>query len=336
MLEPQIKILWSKLYAGDAPTITPVHQHNHVYRVHTVETDSYLKIFTKDWYGDDISGTGFCVDHEASAWRALATVGLHVPEILMADTTCDNPLERPYLLTRALRGRPLTDLLAENVDDSTQFTAIVRAAGDYLRVMHSIRFDYPGYISSRPLVAPPEPDAWRHAIWTFESWKQKAEGIWNADRHTLDLSLMDAIDSFYAAHAADLETAYSPPHFTHGDCHAHQFFLEATSDGWVVTGVLDMEVASAGDSGADFMQFNLEISARCPVESRWWEALFAGYGQEPDFDLIKLRMLAVDPASYGWIWPGERARILAHVLNADDWASLYDPLGKFLPSSTKQ
>lgn len=323
MIEPQIKILWSRLYGGDVPTITTAHQHNHVYRIQTADTDAYLKIFTKDWYGDNIAKTGFCVDHEASAWRTLAEAGLNVPQVLVADTTCDNPLERPYLLTRAMRGRPLTDLLAEHANDPAQFAALIRAVGAYLRVMHNITFPYPGYISSRPLVAPPNPDGWQHTIWTFTSWKQKAESIWNADRQTRDASLMDEIQAFYATHAADLERAYQPPRFTHGDCHAHQFFLDQIDGEWTVTGVLDMEVASAGDPGADFMQFNLEMAARCPVESRWWEALFGGYGETPDFALIKLRMLAIDPALYGWIWPGERSTILAHVLNANDWQSLY-------------
>lgn len=328
MIEPQITRLWSRLYGGDAPTITTAHQHNHVYRIQSADTDSYLKIFTKDWYGENIAGTAFCVDHEASAWRTLAEAGLNVPEVLVADMTCDNPLERPYLLTRALRGRPLTDLLAENVNDSAQFAALVRAVGGYLRVMHRIRFEYPGYITSTTPTAPPDPDAWQHAIWTFTSWKQNAQRIWNTDRHALNPALMDEIETFYAAHAADLERVYQPPRFTHGDCHAHQFSLDQIDGEWAVTGVLDMEVASAGDSVADFVQFTLEMSARCPVETRWWESLFDGYGETPDFALIRLRMLAADPAQYGWIWPGERSAILAHVLNANDWKSLYNPPGK--------
>lgn len=89
---------------------------------------------------------------------------------------------------------------------------------------------------------------------------------------------------------------------------------------------LDMEVASAGDAGADLVKFSLEMAARFPVASRWWQPFFRGYG-EPDFAQLRLRLLACDEPSFRCLgpdgWPGSREEILQRLLTAQDWAQLF-------------
>lgn len=77
-----------------------------------------------------------------------------------------------------------------------------------------------------------------------------------------------------------------------------------------------MEVASAGDRGADWVKLGLELADHLPADRCWWEPLFAGYGSEPPFDTLRLRLLAA-----GWVSP--RADFLERVLEAQDWHALF-------------
>jgi hypothetical protein len=99
---------------------------------------------------------------------------------------------------------------------------------------------------------------------------------------------------------------------------------------WRVTGVVDMEVASAGDCGNDLLKLFLELAGTLPAQTRWWEAFFAGYGPGLNFALHKLRMAAAGHVNYTCLgplaWPGSRAQILAHVLAAKEWAELLNTL----------
>jgi hypothetical protein len=86
-----------------------IKEHNHVYHITTDNNQTfYIKTYTKDWYGGDIEGTGYCVDHEVTAWHILSQNQLNVPAIVQYDTGCYNPLERPYLMTAAVTGTQLT------------------------------------------------------------------------------------------------------------------------------------------------------------------------------------------------------------------------------------
>lgn len=56
--------------------------------------------------------------------------------------------------------------------------------------------------------------------------------------------------------------------------------------------------------------------------------MFDGYGQEPDFQLLKLRYLAsrhleLSPYAYRVV-PGVRELVVLHVLRANDWRELFD------------
>ena len=320
--QDEIQALLRQTGLASNASITLLKEHNHSYRIDDGDLTAYLKIYTKDWYGNDIQDTAFCVDHEAAAWRSLAEAGLAVPEVLLSGLSLENPLQRPFLLVRALRGAPLT-MVAQDAPPE-QLPAMLHSVGRYMAAMHRIRFEYPGYISSSGPASYPAADQYQHSIWTFEQFSRDARRTWQADRQAVDGALMDSVEQFYAQLAPALEQAYARPRFTHGDCHAQHFYVYSQCGEWRVSGVIDMEVASAGDRGADLFKFVVEMAALFPVESGWWRPLFAGYGDEPDFDLLRLRMLAAHHANYAWIWPGTRAAILRHILDARDWRSLFD------------
>jgi hypothetical protein len=68
--------------------VNQVTRHNHVWRIrHRLqdkETTYYLKCYTKDWYGDDVPRTEYCVRHERDTYMLLARHGLPTVEVASA------------------------------------------------------------------------------------------------------------------------------------------------------------------------------------------------------------------------------------------------------------
>jgi Ser/Thr protein kinase RdoA (MazF antagonist) len=119
-------------------------RNNHVWRVTTADDLFFLTVYTKDWYGGDIAGTAGCVEHEVAAWRVLQAHGLAVPEVVAESRECENPIGRPFLMTRRLRGTSLTTLLRDT--DALQFSRLLERSGAFLRQVHAITFERSGYI----------------------------------------------------------------------------------------------------------------------------------------------------------------------------------------------
>ncbi|HEU5086120.1 MAG TPA: aminoglycoside phosphotransferase family protein, partial [Roseiflexaceae bacterium] len=291
----QIERLLAPLQPGGALQIDEIKQHNHVYRVVAGGDVLFLKVYTKDWYGGDIAATAGCVQHERAAWAMLAAHGMSTPAVLVSEANCDNPLGRPVLVTRGLAGQAL------GTTDPDVTLAQLPAVGDYLRRMHAIAFDRAGYL----MPGGPEDFAsatdWRHPLWMFEVWKQQALRNLEHERAVLPPALYGRVRATLEQSESILAPAYELPRYTHGDCWPHQFFVAERPErveegGWAVTGVLDMEVASAGDAEADFVHFLLELAACLPATSCWWEGLFGGYGAEPDFERFRVRLLATTEA----------------------------------------
>ncbi len=298
-----------------AVTASLIKTHNHVYRIQTGENTFFLKTYSKDWYSSDPAQTGGCVAHEACAWRVMAAHGLSTPRVVEADMTCANPLGRPFILTEALRGGALPDQLAKV--DRADFHNLLHAVGLYLRRMHAIRFRFPGYIMrDEGPQSPPDPDGWQHNIWTFERFWKDAQQRWQIQATRCGAQLAEEVRGFASQNKAEVESAFEPPRFIHGDCHAHQFFLYRADTGWAVSGVVDMEVASAGCPETDFYKFFCEMTERFPTSSGWWEPLFEGYGREPSIVALRVFMMTWET----------RPLALAQILKANDWARLLDTM----------
>lgn len=268
----------------------------------------YLKAHTKDWYGGVPSGK--VVNHEVSAYRILADLELATPEIVTYSTTCDNPLGWPYFVMRQLDGVSLT---------SAPSPEALRAVGAYLATMHAATFEHPGPFIDGPPAAALDPDVWQHWICRFERKLAKLFSTWSEDLHH---PAMDELTRLFADTLPALRASYEPPRFVHGDCHAEQFFVVVDR----VTGVVDMEIASAGSHLEDFLKFGINMAGnRCGFA--WWEPFFDGYGAEPDFDLVRLIFAGAHHINFtcgDHPWPGSRAQIMQHILNSGDWSELFD------------
>jgi aminoglycoside phosphotransferase (APT) family kinase protein len=300
-----------------------VKQENDVYRINSGEQTFFLKLYTKSWYGDDAAGTAFHVRHERAAQAILKVHGLNVPEVMAADTTITNQVGRPFIITRELAGKPLVDglMLAED----GEFDALLRAVGGYLRQMHNITFENVGYLDTADGPStPPDADGWQHRCWSADQRQKNALVHLETIRPLIEASLASRLENHLLTMADRLKMDYQPPRFTHGDCHAHQFFLELVDGEWQVTGVVDMEVSSAGDCGEDWLKLGLELAMHFAPDSCWWESLFKGYGAEPDFERLRLRLLGVEPVEFGL--SGVNQKLLADLLDANDWTSLFSAI----------
>lgn len=317
------------LIGQSADRIELIKQRNDVFRLVSGTERFFLKTYTKDWYGPNPATTGFHAIHESIAWAILAEHGLSVPAVAYVAPDCENPISRPFILTHELEGRPMTDWMAEA--DREEQAALLTAVGDYLRQMHAITFEYPGYLGTLagPGV-PPNPTGWQHRCWSAQTREARAFRQLQADEAQLTEATRAKVKQACSHISTQLANAYRPPRFTHGDCHAHQFFLVRHGAGWRVTGVLDMEVSSAGDCGEDLIKISLELAQTLDNATRWWEALFSGYGAMPDLEAFRLRLLSVAPIEYGppgkWVRTQSREAMLQRFLGASDWSSLFEPI----------
>jgi Ser/Thr protein kinase RdoA (MazF antagonist) len=321
--ERQIAQLLAPLALEGPLVIEEIKQHNHVYRIVAGAEAFFLKTYTKDWYGDNIAGTAGCVQHERAAWAVLAAHGLSTPQLVLAEAGCDNPAGRPVVLTRALAGEALGKNAPARVVEQ------LHAVGDYLRRMHAITFDAVGYLMPGGPDPDPAGNGWQHPLWDAHVWQHSALARFENERALLPPELASRVAALLERSAALLAPAYATPRYTHGDCWPHQFFVherpERVEDaGWAVTGVLDMEVVSAGDAEADFVHLLIELAALLPAAMGWWQTLFAGYAGTPDFERFRLRLLATTLAEFRGMWPGDLSHIRAHTLAASDWQSLLD------------
>jgi aminoglycoside phosphotransferase (APT) family kinase protein len=310
----------------DPVAVSVIHKFNHVYQLQAGRQVFYLKTHTKAWYRGNLQAPANCVRHEQCAWDILARHGVPAPEVVLGATESANEFGRPFIITRGLTGAPLTALLG-NASEAEQRQLLV-ATGDYLRRMHAITFTHPGYLmlTDGPAVPPSNQD-WQHRSWTPQARQRNALSLLASQGSELPPALGDRLHQLFASMAERLEANWAPPRFVHGDCHAHQIFVDAGGDAPQVTGVVDMEVASAGDPIEDVLKFSLELAPILPAGTRWWQALFEGYGQEPDYRLFQLRLLACSPEEFACVRPAAAARPWAEmvqlVLAANTWQDLF-------------
>jgi Ser/Thr protein kinase RdoA (MazF antagonist) len=306
---------------------------NHTWRVDCERGVFFVKAHSKDWYGGSVSAAGGAVAHEAGAHQLLKAKGLATPTVVAAERSADNPLRWPYLLTERLTGASLVDVV--DPADQASSDRMMEAVGAHLARMHAITFEYPGYAGDGP-PRRPEADAWQHPIWTFERFALQSMLTWSTDAHAVPPSVMDAVMRLFAEHVPAIQGSFCPSRFTHGDCHANQFFLVRGAAGWTVSGVLDLEVASSGCVLFDFVKFFIEMRGIFAGSGySWWRPLFAGYGGEPDFDVMRVLLAAASSINYtcgDWDgWPSTRSDVLRLLTTASDWSELL--AGDLVPAS---
>lgn len=291
-----------------------IKEANNIDRISTDKGVFFCKTYTKTWYGRS-DQTGYCVLHERGAYETLASHQLRVPEVVLFDESSANPLGKPFLFLRKLEGNTILECRHQGMD----VKPLLCSAGSYLRTMHSIVFSHPGYVTCPAGPdGPPIRNQWRHRIWEIDVLESQAAKLWEQAVGSSGGSLLSDLTSRFAELRERIGREYTPPRMAHGDCHMDQFFFQNQQ----VTGVLDMEVASAGDTVFDLVKFAIEASANPPVDE-WWKPFFEGYGAEPDFETFKLRLLCCEYPEFAWQkWSGTHVEILTRLFHADGWSSL--------------
>lgn len=195
--------------------------------------------------------------------------------------------------------------------------------------MHTITFDHPGYLLNGPPTDEPNANEWQHALWRLPRFFSDACAVWAVDREAVGPRDMDEVTQLLTRTLPALQAAFTPPHFTSGDCHAGHVSVRRDAAGqWGITGLIDMEVASSGCSAFDIAKFVIEMAGRFRARRDWWTALLAGYGGGVDLDVIRVILLAspqINFTCYGDdSWPGSRRAIVRHILRATSWRQLVD------------
>jgi aminoglycoside phosphotransferase (APT) family kinase protein len=304
---------------------TLLRRHNHTYRLESADGRAYLKAHTRHWYAWDWElGPTLAVRHEVAAWECLDRNGIPIPAVLAADESSDNPLGWPYLVTAELPGMAAGTFL--ETASAGGFRAVLEAIGSLLRRMHSITFRHPGYIlDPEGPSRPPSPEEWQHTIHTVEA-RQRGTLEWlERLRGRLSPELVAELEPPYTTMGASVAHEYEPPRFTHGDCHASHFFVDGGRN--AVTGVIDMEVASAGNPVSDLNDIAIELMARFEARTRWWEPLFAGYEDVPDLERFRLELLTTGEPNFlahgSERWPANLEETYRALLRARGWAELF-------------
>lgn len=302
-------------HLGDVISVDRVKRNNNVDRITTSGSVYYCKTYTKTWYGPP-EENAYPVQHESGAYATLKAHGLSTPEVVRAELSTANALGMPYLLLKALDGETLGQSLAKGQD----IEPLLSLAGAYLRRMHSIEFQYAGYVTTvgGPSQAP-RPDSWRHGHWASDVLEEAAKKRWRGAKDRLGKDLHDSLVELFESNRDAFEADYTPPRMLHGDCHVDQFFFSEGD----VAGVVDMEVASAGAPIGDLVKFSIEASSKLGA-IEWWRPFFYGYGRIPDFNVFKLRLLCCEQAEFKCQgWHGEYAEIIRRLSKADSWTTLF-------------
>jgi aminoglycoside phosphotransferase len=293
-------------------TVLRLKTQGHVY---------YLKTHSKDLeeFADRAAGAGELVRRETAAYACLSAHGLPAVEVVAADSSCNNPLAWPYLLTLRLAGTSLRDLVES---EHPAWPAAVETFGTYLAAAHAIRFPRAGHLTSADGPAPdgsslreevshrPDvvlPDALRD----LERARQHlSRDLWLEVRSRLD-DLPNAIAPEYAG-----------PRFVHANSHINHPHLVIDGEWPRFTGQLDMDAASAGSPFEDLHTVAWGMMAYAP-RLAWWEALFAGYGSGPDLDRFRLALVSACFYCFGDRSEVSLGSLYRGLLTARTWRQLF-------------
>jgi len=302
-----------------------VRSGNDVFKVDANADTLFLKVPAKDLeaWRDPLDGATSKVIRERAACQCLRAHGLPAPEVVAFDLSRENPIGRPYLLTRKVVGRPFTTLVRTRARSG--WRGQLEAVGAFLAAVHAIEFEAPGYVTTPkgPLgsLTPEHPRA-SHApaVAQTEALRDLA-----AARPFLDPGLFDALEERFGEIATSIAGEYWPPRFVIGGFHPNHPFLGRTDGRWKVTGCVDLEVASGGSVFDDLTTFAVGMMVRTETEIPWWEPLFVGYGSTPTLERFRIALLSSCTYCFGNAdRPHGLEATYRALLAADSWSTLFN------------
>lgn len=301
---------------------TRARSGNEVLRLDTEAGTFFLKAPSKDLdpWPDPLDGAAAKVAREQAASLCLRRHGLPGPEVLVAELGCDNPLGRPYLLTRCVPGRPFTTVVPRGARQ--RWKAPLRAVGAFLAAAHRIVFAAAGFVTTPQ--GPVGAVSPARALTSHASDVAQADALRDLDnaRPFLDGDLAARLETRFSTLAASIDGEYHPPRLVIGGFHPNHPFLARTEDEWSVVGCIDLEVTSGGRVFDDLATFAVGMMFRFDPDIPWWEPLFEGYGSAPQLESFRMELLG--HCSYLF---GGRAALGAtyrRLLGAQSWATLFN------------
>jgi len=234
-------------------------------------------------------GYGVAAAKEAYAYRLLRRSGFTaIPRLLGGAGSKDSPIDRPFLVMSALPGASAEALIPDATDDGV--ASIYRQLGATLRELHSIGRDGFGFRLSTSEGSEATNAAFMRRVFDERAAKYLAQ---TGDRATFDAATR------YIAEREWLFDLCRSAVVVHGDFHEGNAILEPTPEGFVVSGIIDLENSKAGDPIIDFATLHkYDIRG----ESLKLDALFEGYGSVPEqFDARRrLHELVHDFELWAW------------------------------------
>jgi len=210
---------------------------------------------------------GWTLSKEVSVYRLLRENGVtKIPKIL-GGAGCDGVLGSPYLVMSRLPGvpaEPLSSSLSE-----ADLRSLYRQMGELIAQFHAIEQEAYGFRDTGILDPRPTNEAQTKATLARVSQYYLDE--------TGDRDLYEAAHKYVAART-DLFALCRAPVLIHNDFHEGNVIVEQTPGGPVVSGVIDVENAMAGDPMVDLSKTHSYSIGENSVKL---EALFEGYGEVP-------------------------------------------------------
>lgn len=302
--------------------VLPVQSGNTVVEIVTDSEIFFLKVPTKDLeeWADFLDGAAFKVTVESAAFACLEAHGLGAPQVLVANTTSDNAVGRPYLLTREAPGEPFTAIVTAGRTEG--WRGPLRAVGEFLGEVHRIEFAERGYIVTADGPSGPPPQAHLSSSHSVDVLHAGAMADLAAARPAIPDALADEVEERLVSILPVVGHEYGRPRFVLNAFHPNHPYLAEAGGDWRVTACLDLDSASGGCVLGDLVIFGVGMMFRLGPEVAWWEPLFQGYGTEPPFEAMRYYLLATC-----FYWHGEDGRLEAtyrRLLDAMSWEELFN------------
>jgi aminoglycoside phosphotransferase (APT) family kinase protein len=224
---------------------------------------------------------------EVLVYGLVASVPVPTPEILFADDS-RQVVNANYAVMTRLPGRPASRVIdglpARDMGD------IWRQIGSFARAFHAVTFDQFGYLGAQGVLEPVDSNR-THMTRILDSHLLtfRIEGG--------DPAVADSVERRLREDAGLLDSCEQAV-LCHDDLHEDNVLVGQRNGQWIVTGVVDMENASAADPMLDLAKADYYAREE-PVRRA---GLLDGYGPLPPDGEARLALYRLHHALALWSW----------------------------------